>query len=602
MPLIKSRSKQAISTNISEMIRAGHPRDQAIAAAMSTARKYGRQQGGAAGERPSFLDQLNAIGITPNQPVQPAPSGGGSFLDQLNAIGIKPQPQPSPMTADWQRDLDRLGTQGVAAPAPPTPQQQAPPDTDWSALPSHILPSAASFAGNIGHALLHPIQTAETVGDIGLGALEKLGISPTSGHEAYANAFGKMIADRYGGLDNIKQTAINDPVGLAADLSAVFGGAGALARGAGMAGAADVATRAAQISNPLALPGAAARLAGRGAAELVGGLGTHTGAEPLIEAAKAGYAGGEQARDFLANLSGREPLEATVNAMRTARDSIRAKRGSIYRQGMAEVGLDQTPLSFNDIDAAMKDIENSMVLHKGVARRLDDPLLALYQKLQGQISYWKATGLNTAEDMDVLKQTIGDVRDSYQFGTPEKRMTSQLYGAIRQTIIDQSPKYGRVMEGYQQASDLLNELEKTFSLPLNERKVAVDTTLRKIQSTLRDNVNTSFGRRRELAQYFVDNGAPTLLAKIAGQSLRPWSARGLGKLGTELGLAIVGGLGGLATGSLTGGILTGAAIMPFMSPNLMGSAAFRLGQAGRLGQFGPAAYQFGRADQTSGVQ
>jgi hypothetical protein len=40
MPLIKSGSRQAISTNIREMMAAGHPRKQAIAAALSTARKY----------------------------------------------------------------------------------------------------------------------------------------------------------------------------------------------------------------------------------------------------------------------------------------------------------------------------------------------------------------------------------------------------------------------------------------------------------------------------------------------------------------------------------------------------------------------------------
>jgi len=42
MPLIKSGSKQAISTNIREMVRAGHPQDQAVAAAMRNARKYGK--------------------------------------------------------------------------------------------------------------------------------------------------------------------------------------------------------------------------------------------------------------------------------------------------------------------------------------------------------------------------------------------------------------------------------------------------------------------------------------------------------------------------------------------------------------------------------
>jgi hypothetical protein len=42
MPLIKSGSKQAVSSNIREMVHAGHPRDQAIAAALRNARKYAR--------------------------------------------------------------------------------------------------------------------------------------------------------------------------------------------------------------------------------------------------------------------------------------------------------------------------------------------------------------------------------------------------------------------------------------------------------------------------------------------------------------------------------------------------------------------------------
>ena len=39
MPLIKSASKDALSKNISEMIKAGHPKDQAVAAAYATKRK-----------------------------------------------------------------------------------------------------------------------------------------------------------------------------------------------------------------------------------------------------------------------------------------------------------------------------------------------------------------------------------------------------------------------------------------------------------------------------------------------------------------------------------------------------------------------------------
>ena len=39
MPLKRGSSQATISSNIREMIHAGHPREQAIAAAMNTARK-----------------------------------------------------------------------------------------------------------------------------------------------------------------------------------------------------------------------------------------------------------------------------------------------------------------------------------------------------------------------------------------------------------------------------------------------------------------------------------------------------------------------------------------------------------------------------------
>ena len=55
MPLKKGKSQKTISSNISEMLHAGHPRDQAIAAALSTAR------------------QAHAIGGLPKLPKLPTP-------------------------------------------------------------------------------------------------------------------------------------------------------------------------------------------------------------------------------------------------------------------------------------------------------------------------------------------------------------------------------------------------------------------------------------------------------------------------------------------------------------------------------------------------
>jgi hypothetical protein len=40
-PLKRGKSKETISSNISEMIKSGHPKDQAVAASLNEARKSG---------------------------------------------------------------------------------------------------------------------------------------------------------------------------------------------------------------------------------------------------------------------------------------------------------------------------------------------------------------------------------------------------------------------------------------------------------------------------------------------------------------------------------------------------------------------------------
>src|SRR5262249_46367328 len=125
---------------------------------------------------------------------------------------------------------------------------------------------------------------------------------------------------------------------------------------------------------------------------------------------------------------------------------------------------------------------------------------------------------------------IADIRDlpgnTDQFGKLTKQgvAVKNIEKAIVQTISDADPKYAKIMQSYSEASDIINNLQKELSLG---RNASVDTGLRKLQSFLSHNVSTSYGRRERLAKFLADNGATTLLAALAGQSMSTLIPRGL---------------------------------------------------------------------------
>lgn len=118
----------------------------------------------------------------------------------------------------------------------------------------NVVQSGANFVGGVGEALLHPLKTAQNLGSTALGVVEKLGGQSnenTQNFDSLVNHF----KDRYGGVDKLLHTAYTDPVGLAADISAVLGvggGAiGAVGKGAELGGLTDLADTAGSISKRL---------------------------------------------------------------------------------------------------------------------------------------------------------------------------------------------------------------------------------------------------------------------------------------------------------------------------------------------------------------
>ncbi len=122
------------------------------------------------------------------------------------------------------------------------------------------------------------------------------------------------------------------------------------------------------------------------------------------------------------------------------------------------------------------------------------------------------------------------------------------------------------MSEYEKASNQIKELERTLSLG---KQASTDSAVRKLQSVTRNNVNTNYGNRANLAETLAANGAPQLMEKLAGQSMNSWTPRGLMGLGLQG--SVTAGLAALNPAAL--------ALAPLQSPRLVGEVAHAGGRA-----------------------
>lgn len=457
---------------------------------------------------------------------------------------------------------------------------------------SNIPKSAMGFGRDVYQAARHPIETGQNMGRTLIGMAQQFGVvAPEEGADfrPYAKALGKIVRDRYGSIENFKKTLASDPVGVAADISTFATGTGGLARGGAMAAKAGGLVRTADIAeaagkaastvgratDPIAAVTAPAKVAKAAAPYLIGELGTHTGAESIKTAGEAGYKGGKAAEAFQENLRGNAPMDEVVSEARRAVNNLRQKRSTLYKSDMRAVAADPTVLDFRKIDDALiRSADVQTFRGKNLAPGTGKVRVKMTQAVQD----WRQEDpslFHTAEGLDALKRKLGVIRQNTKFGTPARKVADDIYNAVRQTIVDQAPEYARIMKGYEQANAQIQEIEKTLT---GEPGARIDTALRKLQAILRNNVTTNYGYRRELADFLVKSGAPHLMRRLAGQALSSWFPRGLGKMVATQGVgAVAGALGAGASGA--GGAMLGMA--PFMSPRLMGEAAYYAGKAAR---------------------
>tara|TARA_R110002110_G_scaffold265889_2_gene481764 strand:+ start:259 stop:1812 length:1554 start_codon:yes stop_codon:yes gene_type:complete len=447
-------------------------------------------------------------------------------------------------------------------------------NTFFQAL-TNIPSSAQQFGSDIITPFLHPIKTAKSIGQLG-SSVVNLFRSGDQGNEELAKQVGNFFVQRYGSLENIKKTFATDPVGMLSDVSIILTGGGALAAKApAMAGTVgNVVKTAGKVVDPINVATKAVSAASPiVSAPLTAALGMTTGAggEALRQGFQAGKVGGDTAEAFTSSMRGKTDMAEVVTDGTQAMKTISDQSKKTYKGGIDKLKLDKVELKFGDMKTSINNLIESKKF--GGEFTISQKAQNKLKSLQSIINKWeKNPNLHNAKGFDMLKRRIdAEYPQGLKVGD-EGIIVTEVRKVVFDEIVKKVPAYKKVMKAYEEAVTLEKQMLKELSLG---NKSGAGTILRKLQSVMRDNANTNWGKRYDYVKMLDEaNLDANIITKLAGQSLSSFVPRGLAQGGANLQLA------GVGYGALSGAF-NPAALIPSLvasSPRAMGELSYGAGR------------------------
>ena len=432
--------------------------------------------------------------------------------------------------------------------------------------------STVQLAKDVVQPIISPIDFLKSTYSLGKGVIE-LTIPGEQPDEKTARAVGQYLANRYGGLENIRDTFAQDPAGLLADAAILLRGGGALAtKSQKFTEAGEIASKIGKKIDPTEYLYKGAKLgakgAGKGTTALLG-LTTGSGKEAIEQAVKAGKLGGDAERLLVSEMRGTSEAKDVVEQA-TAKLKERAlQRGKEFTTSKEKLKLNEIPIEFENVRKSFNDFAES---------KMFEGMFELSEKGQKKLSkigkiiddFESNPKLHNAKGLDMLKRRVDAEYPPGLSVGDAGLVVSEMRNRIKKQILTEAPEYGKVMKAYEQAISLEKKIMKELSLG---NKTAAGTALRKLQSTMRNNVNTNYGNRLNM----LKDLDPDLLPQLAGQALGNLTPRGL--QGLSAGSAAAYGLPAAMAGIIDPSFLIG---LPLQSPRIMGEAALKSGQIQRM--------------------
>lgn len=308
------------------------------------------------------------------------------------------------------------------------------------------------------------------------------------------------------GIDAAKEAWTTDPVGSALAVTAI---------------------------KPLAKPTLAAFTKGANVAgDLASGfLGTTTGTSKNM--VKQAFNSGPDFAKYMR--AGEEGGADIVGKAKEALQQVREERGNTYRAQLDEIGKNTEPIADAPVmlktalGQNLKKFGVDMVPDQAGTFQPDFSRSTFNRKAQGDVadiidtvqSWGTKEGDLTPLGLDTLKRQLDDF---YSDSKNSRAMVADLRNKVKGLIVDRVPEYSDMTKAYEEATKQIGEFEHTLSLG---KKPAIDTTLRKLTQSMRDN----FQFRKEILDSLSNMTGENLADMIAGYNMSSWYPQGgFGKL------------------------------------------------------------------------
>lgn len=436
-------------------------------------------------------------------------------------------------------------------------------------------------------------------------------------------------------VENIKHTIAQDPAGFITDLSAVLTGGGTAVAKVGQLGgkAANLAgkatglvkagqvgaTGAAQVPNVVQSIGSGMAKLGstidpiRQTSRLIGKFGRHSreglvalhgkltgaGHDVIEQAGAAGVRKGllpfevtktpNSKIPYKVAMKKDSPFQRGYKDLDEAEDLVKAAKANVgdlknaaqqeYMIAFDKMVADRKPISVQPLIDKFHKLEESVFdpitkRHSLVTKASEKAVLTEISKAFYEII--NDPQMHNAVGLDQLKKVLNDIEVGPKM-KHARRIRKALAQSAKDSVVEVYPPYKDMTKKYAKFSDLYDEIDNVLKVGINSenKHTAMNTVLLRLQSAMRNNVNTSMGNKRKLLRTIDPTEA--IADSIAGQALREIMPRGMmGSYGPFM--AIGSGIGaGIGAGPLAGGI-AGGLLLASESPALAGKLHFGLGR------------------------